>query len=301
MSKYKVTAPNLNLRSAAKKSSGNRIAVLTQGQVVNIINKNHAPWWLISTNLHNIHIEGYVHSNYLQAIEEFQPLPIITSIAPVHLKENHSTITRSRDGGRAFPLGEQERPQRNGSTKSERIAQLGDIIDWLDVEQNQRYLKKGSTTYCNIYAYDFCYLAGVYLPRVWWKEKALLELAQGKPVEVRYGVTVRELNANSLHDWLEDFGADFGWRPSIDVSECQHQANEGKIVLACAKRVSTNRPGHICPFVPETTINRAKRIHNGDVSRPLQSQAGGSNFRYKAVSKWWTADKFQSFGLWIHD
>lgn len=301
MSIFLVTATSLNIRSEPKVSGSNRLSVLTHGQAVNLINKDNAPWWLVSVNLHDKLMEGYVHSNHLQLVSEFQPLPSSSDIAEVHLKENRSSITRIRDGGRAFPLGEQSPPVRNGTTNAERADQIGSIISWLDVESSTRYLKKGSTTYCNIYAYDFCYLAGVYIPRVWWKEKSLLELSRGKPVEIRYGSTVRELNANAIHDWLEEFGTDFGWRPSFSVTECQQAANEGMVVIACAKRVATNRPGHICPFVPETVSHKATRRPNGDVSKPLQSQAGGRNFRYKSVTKWWTGEKFQSFGLWIHN
>lgn len=300
MTRFKVIATSLNMRSTAKVFSSNKIAVLAQGQIVNLINKDSNPWWLISTVLHNHTIEGFVHSNFLQADSEIHH-PVISSIIPVHLKENRKSMTRSRDGGRAFPLGEPDRPLRDGETQSERVTQIGTIIDWLAVEKNKRYLKRGNSTFCNIYAYDYCYLAGAYIPRVWWKEKALINLTMGNPVEVQYGSTVRELNANSLHDWFEDFGTSFGWRPSFDVSECQQEANDGKVVIACAKRVSTNRPGHICPIVPETLTHKAKRRRNGEVSMPLQSQAGGSNFRYKAGRKWWTGDKFQSFGLWIFD
>jgi len=301
MTNFTVTATSLNMRSDPKVSSSNRVAVLAHGQGVKLINKDHRPWWLVSAEKHNSEIEGYVHSKYLQTIADFQPLPTSSEITAVHLKQNRESIVRSRDGGRAYPLGEAGRPVRNGVSKSQRVSQIGKIIDWLGVEHNKRYLKKGSTTYCNIYAHDFCYLAGAYIPRVWWKERALLELSKGNVVEASYGRTVRELNANALHDWFEDFGADFGWKPSVNISECQHEANEGKVVIACAKRVSTNRPGHICHIVPETSRHQAKRGANGEVLRPLQSQAGGRNFSYKAANKWWSGEKFQSFGLWIHD
>lgn len=301
MTNYTVASTSLNIRNEPKVTSSNKIAVLAQGQKLDLINNYYTPWWLVRTKRHNVEIEGYVHSKFLQAEADFQPLPVSSDISVVHLKENRATITRNRDGGRAYPIGEVGRPNRNGHSINQRVSQIGEIIDWLEVDRNKRYLRKGATTYCNIYAYDFCYLAGVFIPRVWWKESALLVLAQGKTVEVSYGATVRELNANALHDWFEDFGADFGWKPCLNISQCQQEANEGKIVIACAKRVSTNRPGHICPIVPETSNNQAKRRANGDISRPLQSQAGHSNYKYKAANKWWTADKFQSFGLWVHD
>lgn len=301
MSKFIVTANSLNMRSQPKVVSSNRIAVLPNGHLVELVHKEQAPWWFVDTVLHGVTIGGYVHSNFLVAVTDFQPPTAISDISAVHLKENKPSITRARDGGRAYPLGEAGMPRRDGVTENERVSQIGSIIDWLAVDQSERYLKNGSTTYCNIYAYDYCYLCAVFIPRVWWKEKSLLALARGNPVEAQYGDTVRELNANALHDWFEDFGRDFGWRPSVDVTECQHAGNQGKVVIACAKRVTTNRPGHICAIVPETAQHQARRRGNREVTRPLQSQAGSSNFRYKAAAKWWTADRFQSFGLWIHD
>lgn len=298
---FKVTATSLNIRSQPKLNSRYRLAVLPNGQIIRKINTDHTPWWLVNTTLRGHSLEGYVHSNYLEAINDNQPQTTISHITSVHLKENRSDITRSRDGGRAYPLGESGQPERDGSGTNQQIIQLGNIINWLGVDQSIRYQRKGSTTYCNIYAYDYCYLAGVYIPRVWWKEHALLKLSQGIPVEVQYGSTVRELNANALHDWFEDFGADFGWQPGFDITQCQQAANQGKVVIACAKRVTTNRPGHICAIVPETSEHSARRRSNGEVSQPLQSQAGGTNFLYKTANQWWLSNKFQSFGLWIHD
>ena len=164
-----------------------------------------------------------------------------------------------------------------------------------------RYLRKGSTTYCNIYAYDYCYLSGVYIPRVWWTQKSIIELSKGKEVPVFYGDTVTELNANSLHNWLRDFGADFGWMRIFSVDEAQLTANNGKMVVVCAKRVTTNRPGHICAIVSETDSFKAKRKSDGSISAPLQSQAGSNNYKYKAANQWWTSSKFQSFGIWVHE
>lgn len=301
MATFKVTSSSLNIRSQPKVSSTNRIGVLPQGHVVEQKNKDDDPWWFVSTVFRGMTIEGYVHSNFLETITNFPSPTEISNISEVNLADNKPTIKRSRDGGRAFPLGEPNRPKRDGVTKNEMVAQLGSIIDWLSVDRSVRYLRKGSTTYCNIYAYDYCYLAGVYIPRVWWKQRALLELAKGNSVEVRYGETVSELNANALHDWFEDFGADYGWLPSFDVTECQLATNQGKVVIACAKRVTTNRSGHICAIVPETAQHQAKRTSEEEVTNPLQSQAGSNNFRYKAATKWWTSERFQSFGLWIHD
>ncbi len=118
---------------------------------------------------------------------------------------------------------------------------------------------------------------------------------------VLYGDTVTELNANALHDWLLDFGSDLGWSRIFSVDVAQLAANNGKVVIVCAKRVTTNRPGHICAIVPETDTFKARRRSDGSISAPLQSQAGSSNYNYKAANRWWTSSRFQSFGIWIKE
>jgi len=301
MSLYGVTATSLNIRSEPKTSASNKIAVLPQGQLVNQVNSDDEPWWFITVELRGQMIEGYVHSRYLLKKENTAIEHTFNNITAVHLQENKTSITRNRDGGRAYPLGEPNRPTRNASDKAGKANQLGEVINWLDAESSSRYQRKGTTTYCNIYAYDYCYLADVYFPRVWWTQRALLELNQGRNVPIQYGQTVRELNANALHDWLEDFGNDFGWQRTFSLNEAQQAANQGRVVIICAKRVTTNRPGHVCPIVPETDNFQAQRRRNDDISRPLQSQAGSRNYKYKAANQWWQATKFQSFGIWLHE
>lgn len=301
MSLYKVTATSLHIRKRPIVSSSTKLATLPQGHVVDVLNKEKTPWWFVATEYRKVSITGYVHSSYLIAESNYLNSGSFSSISAVHLAENKTTITRDRDGGRAFPLGEQGKPSRNASDVAAKVDQIGKIINWLRVESSERYLRNGSTTYCNIYAYDLCYLAGVYIPRVWWKPKALLDLNDGRTVDVLYGETVTEMNANSLHDWFDDFGQSFGWSSIIDLNEAQAAANKGKIVIVCAKRVTTNRPGHICAIVPETTHYIAARNSEGVVTKSLQSQAGGNNYRYKSANMWWTDRKFQSFGIWVHE
>ena len=45
------------------------------------------------------------------------------------------------------------------------------------------------------------------------------------------------------------------------------------------------------------------RSRAGQVTVPLQSQAGRVNFRYgmgRAGSAWWAASEYRAFGLWHH-
>ena len=301
MPNYIVTATSLNMRSTPKVTGSNRITVLPQGQEVKKIDDTNNPWWLIRTCLLGDKLEGYVNSRYLVKDSEFDEPVKSNSITAIHLTENKTSITRNRDGGRAYPLGESNRPIRTATDTKDKIEQLKEIINWINVDFSIRYFCKGSTTYCNIYADDYCYLSGVYIPRVWWTQKSIIELSKGKEVPVLYGDTVTELNANSLHNWLADFGADFGWMRIFSVDKAQLAANNGKVVVVCAKRVTTNRPGHICAIVSETDSFKAKRKSDGSISAPLQSQAGSNNYKYKAANQWWTSSRFQSFGIWVHE
>lgn len=301
MTNYKVAATSLNMRSTPKVTGSNRIAVLPQGQEVKKIDDAHNPWWLIRTSLLGDSLEGYVHSRYLVKNVEFDEPVASNSITAVHLTENKTSVTRNRDGGRAYPLGELNRPGRTATDIEDKIEQLGEIINWLNVDHSIRYLRKGSTTYCNIYVCDYCYLSGAYIPRVWWTQKSIIELSKGNKVPVLYGESITELNANSLYDWLHDFGADFGWMRLFNVDEAQLAANNGKVVVVCAKRVTTNRPGHICAIVPETDSFKANRRSDSSITAPLQSQAGSNNYKYKAANQWWTSNRFQSFGIWVHE
>jgi len=219
------------------------------------------------------------------------------------MAQDRSDIRRDRDGGRAYPLGEPGRPARSGRS-AERLAQsVAAIVDYLDVASpaHLRYQPRGGATYCNIYATDFAYLCGVYLPRVWWTDRALLRLREGEKPAVEYGRTVRELNANALHDWLEDFGPAFGWKREVELTALQAAANAGEVCVIVARRVDLNRPGHITAVVPET--GDAKAVHNAqdEVVRPLESQAGTRNvLRAPPASAWWQGSRFQAFAFWRH-
>lgn len=208
-------------------------------------------------------------------------------------------MTRQHDGGRAFPLGEPGRPVRTGASAEEKAASLGAVIEWLGVDDptHRRYPRQGSTTFCNIYAYDYCHLAGAYLPRVWWTGPALVRLGAGQAVEPLYGKTVEELNANRLLDWLIGFGPSFGWQRVFDAAELQAAANVGEVCVICAQRVQSGSPGHISAVVPETTTHRAARTSQS--TTPLQSQAGWNNFRY-GTPRWWKDPKFREFGFFRH-
>jgi hypothetical protein len=251
-------------------------------------------WWRVSTDHQGSTLEGFVKSDFLAPASDFREPAPSRSIREVHL-ETTNRIARDQTSGRAFPLNEPGQPSRNGNPP----ATLTQIIDYLKVDISERYEPTSRATFCNIYAYDYCYLAGVYLPRVWWTRRAIATLAAGGTVTPQYDVTVTELNANSLNNWFEEFGDDFEWRRTFDLTELQNAANAGHVSIISGQRVDLNKSGHICPVVPETGTHTANR-RGATVIMPLQSQAGATNFRYGG-SVWWTNAKFRRFSFWIHE
>lgn len=300
--KYRVNdkAPSgLFLRSEPVVKDSTKRAKLPMGQLV--IKKSESPvppWWEVSTTIDGASAEGFVHSGYLSPDSAFTPPPPLSSISPVHLITS-AKVTRADQSRLAYPLNETSQPTRNsGDPAADKAQALTSIVNWLDVEHKARYAPNSQHTYCNIYAYDYCYLAGVYLPRVWWRSPALEDLRKGKPVSPIYGQTVDELNANSLFGWLRDYGPRFGWNRTMDFTQMQNAANDGQAVIICGQNKVPNRSGHICPVVPETGGNKASR--NGTtVTLPLQSQAGRTNQKYM-VRAWWTNGTFKDWGFWIN-
>ncbi len=298
---YRVKATQLNLRSRPLVSNLNRLALLPQGHLVTKVEELAQPWWKVNTTFANAPLTGFVHSSFLERVTAGGGgNGHATGLVAVHMPENNPASKRSSIGGRAHPLGEPGRPSRSAAGPPAKAASLGNIVAWLDVERSKRYLPDpppGRNTYCNIYAYDYCHLAGAYLPRVWWSSKAASKLAQGIPVAPEYGVSLFEQTANLLFNWLGEYGPDFGWERTFDLDALQRRANEGFVCIACAT-TGKSTPGHITAVVPETATAAAKRSH-GKVTIPLQSQAGRQNARYFA-SAWWTKATFQDHGFWLH-
>lgn len=292
---YRVKSTELNLRSTPAIKPSNRLAVLAHGAVVTRMgNAQVQDWWRVTAVLHAVPVIGFVASRFLEPVEAPPPEPA-TGVRAVHLTSDAAVVRASPDR-RAYPLNEPNQPQRSGPDSDT----LAAIVAWLRVERSLRYLPAAGQTFCNIYAYDYCCLAGAYLPRVWWTAGALADLRADRAVPVAYGTTVRELNANGLCDWLEDFGPEFGWNRTFSLDSLQNAANQGSVALVVARRADPNRSGHIVAVVPETASRRAVRT-GGAVTIPLQSQAGATNFRYSsATGAWWRHTKFSRFGLWMH-
>jgi hypothetical protein len=109
------------------------------------------------------------------------------------------------------------------------------------------------------------------------------------------------VRANDLFRWLRDFGLEFGWRQTGTLSKLQEAANQGAIALIVARRKQDGKSGHIVMVVPETNEARARRNSAGEVTAPLQSQAGAVNFRARTGTlNWWKGEQFAESAFWIH-
>ncbi|MDM0013261.1 hypothetical protein QTH87_12530 [Variovorax sp. J22P168] len=222
---------------------------------------------------------------------------------PAALASRPGNPTRRRDPANARSLDEPKQPGRSGQSAEALRAELGAIVDWLAVDNPAfaRYQPRAGLTFCNIYSHDYCHLAGVYLPRVWWTSPSLVAMSHGASLSPLIGDTVVEMRANDLFRWLRDYGQAFGWRQTGTLTKLQQAANQGGIGLIVARRREDGRSGHIVAVVPETETAAARRDAAGEVPAPLQSQAGARNFaRGTGKANWWNGEEFAESAFWIH-
>ena len=183
----------------------------------------------VETSLRGAHYRGFSFARYLKPVPDVDMVPTTTpaatlptsGIVAVYMPRRQGTVTMRAEVAGAHSLNEPNQPERKGSTADELRSELASIVDWLavDNEAHLRYRPRGKSTFCNIYAHDYCHLANVYLPRVWWTQKAIEALAQGQNVKPLYGETIDEQRATDLFRWLRDFGPRFGWRQTGDVKQ----------------------------------------------------------------------------------
>lgn len=315
---YRVEVETLPLRMRStpeiptRNPAGNVIARLPDGQLVRAVTGTKKDQFLeVETSLRGAFYRGWVSARYLVEVPGTENIEIETSapsgtqptIPAVYTPRRSHSVTCRRDRANAHSLNEAGQPERHGTTPAELCNDLHTIISWLDVENpaHARYQRTPSATFCNIYAHDYCHLAGVYLPRVWWTPSAIIRITQGQAVEPQINATIVEQRANALFEWLRDFGLDFGWRQTGTLTKLQEAANQGAVCLIVARRHSDGPPGHITVVAPETLDHSGRRNAAGEIIAPLQSQAGSRNFRLSAsTANWWRNDQFAESAFWIH-
>jgi hypothetical protein len=313
-----VTSDPLNLRAEPKvpkdNPKSNIKAKLPNGHLVSWLSgKNTDEWFEVETNLLGAFFKGFVASKFLVLVKDNTvTIPVVspatvnpvTGIVAVHMPRAAGSITKRSAPANAFSLNEPGQPSREMVADPTALKlSLLNIVNWLDVEKvtNKRYQPVNGSTFCNIYAHDFCHLAGVYLPRVWWTQSAIVKLARNEKVEPLLGNTIEEIRANNILRWLKDFGEIFGWRQTGDITKLQNAANVGGVALIIARRVEEGKSGHVTIVIPENNLAGAKRDANGLVTAPLQSQAGAANFKMSTGKPgWWLDPKFAEHAFWIH-
>lgn len=316
--RVKVTSNTLNLRSEpvipAGNPSLNRVAALPNGHLVSWISGSPDDnWFEVETSLNGANLRGFATSDFLELVtSKTKAIPVMlpfaaapqSGIAAVFMPQKTGMITKRRRAAGPFSLNEPNQPSRSSTAEPSVLRkEIIKIIDWLNVEKSthKRYQPGEGKTFCNIYAHDFCHLAGVYLPRVWWTQSAIEKLARNEIVQPLLNATIEEIRANGIFSWLRDFGERFGWRQTGDLTKLQNAVNLGGIGLIIAKRVEDGRSGHITMLVPEMGNTKAKRNASGEVIAPLQSQAGAVNFNCSTGKKdWWLDAKFKDHAFWIH-
>lgn len=262
---------------------------------MDVVDTSSADWYKVNTISRTPLVSGFASSNFLQK-KGAEPDSQSTYLQPVHLPP-HPHSKRSYHGAWQFPLSEENMPRVNAAASVQEKADLmHTIIAYLAVHKSARY-QRDTYTYCNIYAYDYCYLSGAFLPRVWWMDKALLALKQETPVSPRYGLTVHELNANALYTWLEEWGTEFSWQRTYDLDLLQAKVNEGRVGIICGPNKNPRRSGHICCVVPEKE-GRTSTRQGGKVVCPLLSQAGAVNLPFYNNNRWWFLPQIKEFGFW---
>lgn len=296
MEKYSVNASSLNIRSTASKENNlNIIGRIARNSIVEVISKTSSDWWKVRSVSQNI--EGYVYSSFLSLIGENSE--VFNTIVRVDYPQNPRASLNSKMKMDS-PIGDSTIPFRDVTDTNSKLSTLGQLISKLNVSSSIRYQKTEKHTFCNIYAYDYCYFAKAYIPRVWWTSSSIKKLLNNENVEVNAN-NVREMRANDLHDWMLNWSDEFNWQRTFDLDELQQKVNLGVVGIICAKRKDTSLSGHIVVVVPENDSNKAVR-HNNKVIYPLQSQAGSNNYNYFSLIKknWWLGNQFSSFVFYYH-
>jgi hypothetical protein len=292
--------------------ASNVIARLPDGQLVQAVSDRIVNGFReVETSLLGAHFHGFASAKFLKPVPDAENVPVAvpvtqpptSGLVAVIMPRQAGTITRRTQPADAHSLNEPNQPQRKGTTPDELRTELAEIIDWLavDKQSHKRYQPLPNATFCNIYAHDYCHLAGVYLPRVWWTAASIEKLTRGEQVEPLLAATIDEQRANDLFRWLRDFGLRFGWRQTGTLSKLQLEVNQGAIGIIVARRKVDGLSGHIVAVVPETADERARRNSSGEVIAPLQSQAGRTNFRYGTGKlNWWKGEQFAESAFWLH-
>lgn len=220
-----------------------------------------------------------------------------------------ASVSGAPNGKSLEPTAHSTRDAADG--QQERLDSTNAIVDELDASNSHRYQAQnrdsGFVTFCNVFAHDYAFLMGAFVPRVWWSySRAEIEgfEASGQWPEPTTANT-REMRASAIEDWFADWGHRFGWSrlgttDPDGLTAAQDHANDGRVVIMVGD-TDTSAPGHITAVIPETTAVPAKRDDDGRVIRPAQSESGAVPTT-RGTSGWFDSAGAYPGGLsvWVH-
>lgn len=137
-----------------------------------------------------------------------------------------------------------------------------DVVGRLDPEHNPRYLPHNGSTFCNVFTQDYMTARGV--------------------------TDFPHRMANATNDWLNNEGAQHGWR-QVSGQEAQDFVNAGGVGLV-SRRNPSGPHGHIAPIIEGDSVN----------GMPMIANAGSRNFNSGPASQ---SGAFRRSGteFWVHD
>ena len=176
---YKVTATMLHVRRTPGIQPLNVIGNLGQGELAERLDDTGPEWFHIRTDS----LEGFAAARFLEVTGAPAAAPSPrTAFQPVSANfPRNAGAKLSSTSMRHCPLADFTiRPRRTGQAIADRSAELHQIVADLDVANSARYAPVAQT-FCNIYAYDFCFLAGIICPASGGHRKPCLRWRAAKP------------------------------------------------------------------------------------------------------------------------
>ena len=283
--KYRVATSSVNLRDFPSADENSKILIkIPFRHTLQLLEKTTTDWWKV--RLFNTNKEGFALSKDIESVDEVTA-DVLDIEVPNFEHGQKGTLHNKLETYK--PLADPTIPYRDLTSAATKRSSINAIIEKLNVEESFRFQKDDLDTYCNIYTFDFCFFAQVYIPRLRWTDKAIVALQKGNEVPLIFEDTIRPFYSNYIYDWFEQSSGVFGWEKIYDVDTLQTKVNEnGGVGIVCAKRFILNKSGHVVVVVPETETHKAHRV-GGKVIYPLQSQAGMNNYNYFSEIRgaWW--------------
>jgi hypothetical protein len=158
-------------------------------------------------------------------VSKFEVVSKGGAIKPAELlPSKQSTLNSTR--AKCHPMTDETSPFRDLMSVEAKKESLHRIIRKLDVKNSLRYQRTPQDTYCNVYSFDYCYFAKVYLPTVWWTDESIEMMQNGEVVQAIFNKTVKPIYSSAIHDWFENWGDCFGWKKMTNLTEIQKKVTD---------------------------------------------------------------------------